>query len=160
MNLVPEIRLAQPRDTRHISDLDVKCFDFSWTEEEWKLLDEESTFILVACVYGTPVGMLVCDLQEFKGRELLHIYKVCVGKKFRGKNIGKRLLAHAYEMAIGVDADALAISVPESMTRKNSPTDCSGWLAKMHFKAVCILEDKVWLYGQEEDVIMFVFSIT
>lgn len=160
MNSVLDIRSAQPKDIQHLRDLDVKCFDYCWTDEDWKALDSEYSTVIVACAHGTPIAMLVCDEQEFKGRKLLHIYKVCVKPQFRGKNLGKKLLARAYEIAKMISADALAISVPESMTRPENSTNCVGWLKKMGFFAACILEEKDWLYGQEEDVILFVFNIT
>lgn len=160
MNFLPEVRSAQPRDTQHLRDLDVKCFDYCWTEEDWAALDDEHSTVIVVAVYGTPVAMLVCDEQEFKGRKLLHIYKVCTKPNFRNKGFAKKLLARAYEIARMVNADALAISVPESMTRPDSPTNCVGWLNKMGFYADCILDEKERMYGREEDVILFVYNIT
>jgi ribosomal protein S18 acetylase RimI-like enzyme len=160
MKFVPTIRPAIERDAPYLIDIDIKCYDHAWLNEDWALVwgDKDSS-ILVAVVYGQPVGFIVTEREEYEGRLLNHIYKVAVKEKFRGNNVGKKLLAAAYEEARKSGMQYLSMSVPASMTLEGNSRYCVPWIQKMGFAAVETLPDNTMLWGQTEDVIVFEFKI-
>ena len=160
MNFVPTIRPAIARDAPYLVDIDIKCFEHSWLDEDWAYIwDFGDANIHVALVYGNPIGFMVTERQLYKEQYLNHIYKVAVREQFRGHNVGKLLLARAYEEAKQCEAEYLSMSVTESMLSKNNPQYCLPWITKMGFKAVETLHEGTSLWGQKEDVIMFTFEV-
>lgn len=160
MKFVPTIRHAVERDAPYLVDIDVKCYDYAWLDDDWSLLwDDTSISILVAIVYGQPVGFIVTEREEHEGQLLNHIYKVAVKDKFRGNNVGKKLLAAAYEEAKRAGMEYLSLAIPESMTRVDNPRYCVPWIQKMGFTATETLHDEITTFGVKEDVILFKFKV-
>jgi ribosomal protein S18 acetylase RimI-like enzyme len=160
MKIVPTIRPAIKRDAPYLIDIDVKCYDHAWLKDDWSIVwDDPDTTILVAVVYGQPVGFIVTEREDHEGRLLNHIYKVAVKEQFRGNNLGKLLLAKAYEEAKREGLQYLSLAVPMSLTLLSSPRYCLPWLTKMGFQAVDTLPENTMLWGQKEDVIIFEFEV-
>ena len=161
MNFVPTIRPAEERDAPFLIDIDVKCFEHSWLNEEWSLIwNDNNASVFVACVYGNVVGFMATERQVYQEGFLLnHIYKVAVRENFRGHNLGKKLLAYAYDEAINNKMDYLSMSVPASMTVEGHPRYCVPWINKMGFKAIETLENTEFVYGQKEEVILFMLEV-
>jgi ribosomal protein S18 acetylase RimI-like enzyme len=160
MKVVPTIRRAIERDAPYLVDIDIKCYDHAWLDEDWALVWEDTdSSILVAVFYGQPIGFIVTEREEYNNRLLNHIYKVAVKEKFRGNNIGRMLLAAAYDEAKRAGMEYLSMSVPESMTRESNPRNCVRWIQKMGFLAVETLPENTMLWGKKEDVIVFEFKV-
>ncbi len=65
------------------------------------LRDHPTTWVLLAVSEGRPVGVAVCFLgfSTFQARPLLNIHDLAVLPEWRGKGIGRALLAHAEDRA-------------------------------------------------------------
>lgn len=160
MKFVPTIRPAIQSDAPYLIDIDVKCFDHSWLDEDWAFIWEDGDAnIHVSLVYGNPIGFMVTERQVYNDKRLNHIYKVAVREQFRGNNLGKLMLAKAYNEAKMYESQYLSMSIPESMLTKESPRYCLPWIEKMGFKAVETTHESTALWGQKEDVIMFTFEV-
>ncbi len=159
MKFVPAIRPAIKTDAPYLIDIDVKSFDHAWLDDDWAIVwDDQDASIYVATVYGNPIGFMATERQEHNGKLLNHIYKVAVKEQFRGNNVGRMLLAHAYEEAKQSGMSYLSLSVPESMTVENSPRYCLPWIQKMGFVATeTVGTERLW--GQKEEVILFMFEV-
>ena len=158
MKFVPDIRAARNGDEHYLYDIDIKCFEHTWLPDEWGILwESEAANVMVACYYGTPIGFLAWERHVHNDQPALHMYKVAVKPVYRGNNVGKHMLAYAYEVANHFKLRYLTIPVPLSMTIGDPPKNCVGWLVgKMNFQADKIVEAKECLYGSDEDVILFV----
>jgi ribosomal protein S18 acetylase RimI-like enzyme len=160
MKFVPTIRSAIKRDAPYLLDIDIKSYDHAWLPEDWGLVwEDQDSSIWVAIVYGQPVGFIVTEREDYEGKLLNHIYKIAVKGQFRGSNIGRMLLARAYQEAKETGMNYLSIAVPMSMTLEKNPRYCLPWLQKMEFKAVDTLPNNTSLWGQKEDIIIFEFKV-
>lgn len=65
------------------------------------LRDHPTTWVLLAVSEGRPVGVAVCFLgfSTFQARPLLNIHDLAVLPEWRGKGIGRALLANAEDRA-------------------------------------------------------------
>ncbi len=160
MKFVPTIRPAIERDAPFLVDIDVKCYDYAWLDEDWGIVwDDKDTSVHVATVYGTPVGFAVTERIEQKDRPTNHIYKIAVKEQFRGNNVGRMLLAVVYDEAQKLGMKYLTLAAPATATIKGHPRYCLPWIEKMGFKAVQILHDDLSLWGHKEDIIIFQFEV-
>lgn len=160
MKYVPSIRSAQPEDADCLQLLDVKCFEHTWLPRDWKnLWGNDSSEIFVGCLSVTPISFAACELSDLDGIPILHVYKVGVLPMYRGSNIGKHLLAAAYDIGVKAKVKYLTIPIPESLTCGEPPKNCIGWLKKMGFKSNRIMDDKEIMYGQKEDVYLFTYEL-
>jgi ribosomal protein S18 acetylase RimI-like enzyme len=151
-----DVRRADSDDEQYVYKLDVTYLEHYWLEEDWQRHAANEGFVFVGTANRVPVSVLVCDLQEFDGEKLVHIYKVIVDKRFRGNNLGKKLLAIAYELGLHYGCTQIAISVPHHMTVGEN--NCVGWLNKMGFQATKVLPP-VLRAGEPEDVYLFTRKI-
>lgn len=160
MKFVPVIRKAGPRDAKFLIDIDIKSYEHTWLPEDWALAwEDQDTSIHVAVVYGTPVGFMVTEREEHDDKLLNHIYKIAVKEQFRGNNVGRKLLAVAYEEAKEHGMNYLSIAVPESMTHEDNPRYCLPWLVKMGFKATGVVKEGTSLWGTKEDIFVFEYEV-
>ena len=64
-------RAAEQKDAHYLIDIDIKCFDYAWTPEEWRQVGK----YCVACVAtwnDTPVGMAIFyndSRRQYRSRE-------------------------------------------------------------------------------------------
>lgn len=67
------------------------------------LRDHPNALVLLAFVEDTPVGVAVCflGLSTFEARPLLNIHDLAVLPDYRGRGIGRMLLAAVENQAIG-----------------------------------------------------------
>lgn len=160
MKFVPTIREAVERDAKFLIDIDVKSYEHTWLPEDWSLAwDDEDTSIYVAVVYGTPIGFMVTEREEYDGKLFNHIYKIAVKQTYRGHNVGRMLLARAYEEAKQHGMQYLSIAVPETMTHEKNPRYCLPWLIKMGFKATGVMREGTALWGTKEDIFVFEYEV-
>lgn len=151
-----DVRRATSDDDQYVHKLDVTYLEHYWLPDDWQRHASNEGFIFVGTANHVPVATLVCDLQEFENEKLVHIYKVIVDKRFRGNNLGKKLLAVAYELGLHYSCTQLAISVPHHMTVDEG--NCVGWLDKMGFRATKVLPP-IDRDGEPEDVYLFTRKI-
>ena len=160
MKFVPSIRPAIKSDAPYLIDIDIKSFDHSWLDDDWAIVwDDNDASIHVAVVYGNPIGFMATERQEYNGKFLNHIYKLAVREQFRRQGIGRMLLACAYEEAKKNGMGYLSLSVPDSLLRESNPRCCLPWLQKMGFEAVETVTENEFIWGQKEDVILFMFKV-
>ena len=72
-------RAAEQKDAHYLIDIDIKCFDYAWTPEDWRQIAKDC----VACVAtwnGTPVGMAIF-YNDHAGS--IEIVKIAVKKPYR-----------------------------------------------------------------------------
>lgn len=77
------------------------------------LRDHSSALVLLAFVEERPVGVAVCflGLSTFQARPLLNIHDLAVLPPFRGRGIGRALLAEAEKQAVGHGCCKLTLEV-------------------------------------------------
>jgi len=149
-------RAAEQKDAHYLIDIDIKCFDYAWTPEEWRQVGK----YCVACVAtwnGTPVGMAIfCN--DHAGS--IEIVKIAVKKAYRRLGIARRLLYNCILYARELYATRLVMVVPESTLQPGNPEDVSEWLTQLRFRAqVPLLKDYFTFYGEPEDGVVFTLPI-
>ncbi len=151
-----EFRAAEQRDAHYLIDIDIKCFDFAWTPEEWRQISK----YCVACVAtwnGTPIGMAIFH-NDHAGN--IEIVKVAIKKPYRHMGIARRLIFNCILYARELYATQLVMVVPESRLRPDDPEDLSEWLTRLCFRAqVPLLKNYFTFYGEPEDGVVFTLSV-
>jgi len=81
--------------------------------------EDPTALVLLALVDGSPVGIAVCffGFSTFRAQPLLNIHDLAVLPDWRGKGIGKALLAAAEERARKRGCCKLTLEVQETNRR-------------------------------------------
>jgi len=84
-----------------------------------KLRDYPTSRVLLAFADGVPVGAAICflGLSTFRARQLLNIHDLAVLPDWRGRGVGRALLAAAEERARGEGCCKLTLEVQEDNAR-------------------------------------------
>ena len=149
-------RAAEQKDAHYLIDIDIKCFDYAWTPEDWRQVAKDC-MACVATWNGTPVGMAIF-YNDHAGS--IEIVKIAVKKPYRNVGIARRLLYNCALYARELCATRLLMVVPEGKLRPGDPEDISQWLGKLGFRAqVPLLRDFFTFYGESEDGVVFTLPI-
>src|SRR5512134_1410470 len=83
------------------------------------LREHPTTLVLLAFVDDDPVGIAVCffGLSTFRARPLLNIHDLAVLPQYRGKGVGRALLAGVEEQARRSGCCKLTLEVQDQNTR-------------------------------------------
>lgn len=147
------VRPATGEDVHYLLDIDVKCFDYPWSAEHWRVVGS-TVNIAVATYYGTPIGMVVfAGAESEKGVPFVTMVKLAVKESFRNRGIGETLLLTVVEFGRKIESTGVRAVVPES-------SNAIDWLIKMGFKASGVDRECFDLYGIKEDGYMFQRELT
>lgn len=148
------VRDAVEGDLAHIVDIDIKTFENPWSSEEWCARHHQ---VLVATYFGTPVGvMALCRTSDGD----LDVRKLAVKQSYRGRGIGRLLLAAAARCAQQARCVCLFMVLPERSICPGSPKDLSRWLTRLGFRAVTpILAGHFSVCGETEDGVKFILPL-
>ncbi len=93
------------------------------------LQSHPSALVLLAFAAAQPVGIAVCffGLSTFQARPLLNVHDLAVVPDFRGKGVGRSLLAEAQQRAIGRGCCKLTLEVQEDNARARSLYESFGF---------------------------------
>jgi ribosomal protein S18 acetylase RimI-like enzyme len=86
------------------------------------LRDHGRALALLAIDDGRPVGLAVCfvGLSTFRAQPLLNIHDLAVVEEYRGKGIGRSLLAEAERQAVALGCCKLTLEVQDDNTPARS----------------------------------------
>lgn len=147
------IRDANERDLGYLQDIDIKCFDASWTPDVWTYALQNYA-VKVATMFGTPVGFVAFVIDP-DDKSTCILIKLAVKKPHRGQGIGRGLFNTALSFCRLMRVKNLVCNLPESMCDPSTQFDCSAWLNKMGMRATSIDRDKYTYLGQVEDGFVF-----
>lgn len=157
---VQVIREATDKDKQYIKMLDLRCFDNVWDAETWNLMiPDQKVKVWVGCNRLVPISFTVLerDLCEYvDDKWSMHIHKLCVSERFRNRGIGTRLIAHAHTRAAQCGVNWITMTVPEWLV--NNPKDpryCLDWIQRFKFKVLGTLDERIPMYGRDNEQYVF-----
>jgi GNAT superfamily N-acetyltransferase len=149
-----QIRAATKNDAHYLFDIDLKCFDFPWTLQEWRIFGQ-TCLGTVATDKSVPIGMVLFRADDTD----LNIVKIGVKSEHRRLGVGRALIASCLQYAKDTNLLAVQMIVPETLLRPGDPDDISPWLSSVGFiPTVPLLRDFYEMYGRVEDGVRFTLS--
>lgn len=96
-----------------------------------ELAQRPGAYVVLALVAGVPAGMAVCfeGFSTFACKPLLNVHDLIVDAPFRGRGIGRRLLAAAEKLATDRGCCKLTLEVLEGNTAAQSVYRACGFAA-------------------------------
>lgn len=148
-------RDATPEDQVYIQDLDLKCFEMSWSCDAWAYAGQHY-IIKLAAYYGTPIGFAtyVHNTED----NIIQFPKVGVKPSFRNKGVARQLVSEAVQFCKQVRALRIETLIPETLLRPGEPQDASKWLSKLGWEATGLVRDFFPCMGQREDAVRFILT--
>jgi len=140
-------RTAQSHDASFILNIDIKNCDYYWTAQQWSTV-WTTPGMCILVIGEPPVGFCVMVEDSVYQSPAIHIPKLVVQEASRGAGLGRKFLASVYRYCQQEGMEYMAAS-----TILRNTHGCL-WLKEMGLEA--IQTDTEMLYGQEEDVVLFV----
>jgi GNAT superfamily N-acetyltransferase len=151
-----EIRATTKKDIHYLLDIDLKCFEFPWTIDEWKTLGERCLGT-IATVNRTPIGFVLFRSDDDGDMEIV---KIAIKPGYRRHGIASRLLDNCVRFARETRTHCLHLVIPERLVYPDTPDEISGWLCHVQFQpTVPLLRDRFEYYGRLEDGIRFTLTV-
>lgn len=151
------VRPGGDRDVNLVKDLDLKCYHYPWSAEEWTATvgDDPAQWCL-ATIRDRPVGFAIWRISP--GEVILN--RLGVRPDARKQGIGTELLRHVIRYARARLAQKITLMVPELHCFPGHPDDVSAWLLTRGFRAEPpIVHKYAYMYGQWVDGFCFVKPI-
>ncbi len=148
------VRPGGDRDVNLVKDLDLKCYHYPWTPQDWAAnVGNDAAKWCLATVRDRPVGFAIWGRE--KDRDLLH--RIAVRPDSRNQGIGTEILRYVLRCVRNRGASKLSTVVPEINCFPGHPDDVSAWLLARGFRAEPPLVPKhAYRYGQWVDGFCFV----
>jgi len=162
----PVIRLSRPTDINNLRDLDIKCYDYPLTMDQWQALVsasgkvEEARCVLVELQNpvgsNKPIGFGVW--QKHEGDFL--VLRIGVHKEYRRKGIGQLIVDTIQNDASKKGIKLITITVPDLHCTPGDPDDVSKFLLATGFRpSGKIIHNFKRMYGQDRDGYVFEMKI-
>jgi ribosomal protein S18 acetylase RimI-like enzyme len=109
-NTAVEIQPVGPADLQAVVAIDRACFEPQWTKDDTVLgpAINQGPYFMVAKLDGQPVGYAYAT-THFGGR-LVHLVRIAVDPRWRGEQVGVRLLADVVAFAEASGATMLTLN--------------------------------------------------
>lgn len=133
-------------DRAALLNIDLKCWDFPWTEDLWQHAVDNYR-ILVARYRGERLGYSVFGRDMSQDRTI-RIMKIGVRPAYRRFGVGKQLLLATLAMCKGYEVEAW---LPEDYVYRGA----GQWLLKHGFVAFGVKSNVYTGFGGLEDAILF-----
>jgi GNAT superfamily N-acetyltransferase len=148
------VRPGGDRDVNLVKDLDLKCYHYPWSPEEWAAtVGEGGAKWCLATIRDRPVGFAIW--RQAKDKALLQ--RIGVRPDSRKQGIGTEILRHVLRCVRTGDASELSLMVPEIHCFPGHPDDVSAWLLTRGFRAESpIVHEYAYMYGHWVDGFCFV----
>lgn len=105
------IRKMTKEDINWVYKIEEESFSMPWSISSFeKELENDLTYYIIAEIDGKVVGYMGMWIVLGEGQ----VTNIAVAKEYRGKGIGKALLAHILEYAKQTDIEMLFLEVRES----------------------------------------------
>lgn len=160
----PPILMTRPAEVVDISSLmniDLKCFDYPWTQDMWRECPYNCS---VTAFAGTPVGLVAYTDKplKFPGSDFVAaanavwIVKLGVKPEFRLRGMGSSLLDRVVDFAAYNQADKILTITPETdcYTRILN-FDLNDWLQTRKFRAQGLIHNCFTEYGEQTDGVLW-----
>lgn len=163
MTLSATIRTSRPDDRHELMSLDLKCYEFPWSLEVWEefmesLKGEHNKMpvarILVISHQRKIIGFSAWDMSEDLGEGLTYanLKTLCILPAYRRQGYGSKLMVSTVEHARKMEADTIAILVPEYQCNPSDPEDVSAFLNDNGFNTTGAIQyNHFAVYGREYD---------
>ena len=151
------IRPGGDRDVNFVKDLDLKCYHYPWTPEQWgKTVGDDPAKWCLATIRDRPLGFAIWRIAP--GEIILNRLGVLPDSRKQG--IGTELLRHVIRYAGARQAQKITLRVPEIHCFPGHPDDVSAWLLTRGFRAEPpVVREYAYMYGQWVDGFCFVKPI-
>jgi GNAT superfamily N-acetyltransferase len=151
------VRPGGDRDVNFVKDLDLKCYHYPWTPEQWSAtVGADPAKWCIATIRDRPVGFAIW--RQAGGKGLLQRLGVLPDSRKQG--IGAELLRHVMKCVKTRGGVELSLVVPEIHCFPGHPDDVSAWLLTRGFRAEPpIVPEYAYMYGQWVDGFCFVKPI-
>lgn len=148
------VRPGGDRDVNLVKDLDLKCYHYPWTPEQWgETVGDNPAKWCLATIRDRPVGFAIW--QQVKDVGLLQ--RLGVRPDSRKRGVGTELLSYVLRCVRNTGATELNLMVPEIHCFPGHPDDVSAWLLTRGFRAKPpIVPEWGYMYGQWVDGFCFV----
>lgn len=133
-------------DRAALLNIDLKCWDFPWSEDGWQYAVENYQ-ILVARYRGELLGYSVFG-RDFAQEKTIRFMKIGVRPGYRNHGVGTRLLLSSIAMCKGFEIEAWLME--DEVYR-----GAGQWLLKHNFRAFATKRDVCIGLEGTEDAIVF-----
>ena len=154
----PVIRLTRPSDINTVSSMDLKCYHYPISMEEWKEKIEgtgkqDSARIIVVEIRRQPVGFAMWSIDnEMTG----HLHRLGVLPALRRRNLGTLLMTSFVKHCNENHCEMVRCVVPSLQCQPGDPDDVSAFLNACGFKPNGeVLHDYRQMYGDLVDGYVF-----
>lgn len=154
--MIPLLRPALGNDVNFLIDIDLKCYDYPWSVDEWRLLAlNPACSVTLATINMEPVGFVAWG--KVIAKKEAEILRLAVKPAYRNSGVGSLLLGSIEIEANEYGMQKIVLIVPEIHCFPNHRNDVSQWLLTRGYKATKpILKNHFDMYGSKVDGFKFV----
>lgn len=155
--MTPFVRPAYPTDLNYVMDIDLKSYEYPWTQDDWQTINDDKTYHkFVATLSTRPIGFAIWTKEENEAV----IIRLAVKRSHQRQGAGSRLLEALETDALTNSCSIISIIVPEFNCCPKSADDVSQWLLNRGFKTMLpIIPQYALMYGQFVDGFKFIKEI-
>lgn len=150
-------RLSRPDDINSLRDLDIKCYDYPLTMEQWHKLIEasgkkgEARCVLASYPSSYASKAIAFGVWQYNEEDIM-ILRLGVLNAFRREGVGSYLVDEIRKDAVRKGAKRLTITVPACHTLPDDPDNVVGFLTACGFRTTgLIYSDWKFMFGRQED---------
>lgn len=154
----PLVRLTRPSDINSLFTIDLKCYDYPMTLEEWKVLVGQSgkptePRILVAEINRKPVAL---GMWQEVDADVSRIIRLGVIPRYRFQGVGTLLVDACVKHCNTEKKDRIRIVIPDIHCMPGDSDDVSVFLSKVGFGPTGeVVSDYCKMYGDWRDGYVF-----
>lgn len=151
------VRPGGNRDVNLVKDLDLKCYHYPWSSEQWAATAGASpSEWCLATLADRLVGFAIWRQEK----DTTSLQRLGVKPDSRNQGVGTGILGHVLRCACTRGVTKLSLVVPEIHCFPGHPDDVSSWLLARGFRAEPpIISKYAYMYGQWSDGFCFVKAV-
>lgn len=155
----PLVRLVRPTDINNLTVMDLKCYHYPMTLEDWKqkIKDKKTnTQIIIVEFRRHPVGFAMWSVEQLENEYVGKILRLGVLPQYRRKHFGKLLLTFIFKYLRDWKCNKVQIVVSSLHCLPGDPDDVSEFLTKCGFQTTGeVVSEFKWMYGDLVDGYIF-----
>ena len=146
--------VAMVKDAATLTNIDIKCNDYPYSLDIYKMLLLKSDNIesKIVKLSGRAVGYYVASIEDTS----IDIERICVLPEFSGLGISRKLMKEIESKALKKGKKYIDITVPcYKVDDREETFYIRGWLKALEFKAIEVVEQCYNRYGRSYDGYIF-----